>query len=287
MNSSLRSQRILLFGVCLFALAFAATFVFVLANRGGGIVSDRRNTRLFSASANVQDMVTRGSSTNKEHVVQEVAPDNDRLAQRSAADAKPGQLTTEETWRESTEAYQQELRVEKVEQRGRLLAEGFSPERLDEFQRRKEQLQAQMQQKVYERGQQGLPPTVLSFAVATDADLLLQDEMTDSEYMSYRRAKGLPVDVLVTKVLPGSGAALAGVQSGDQITKYNGKRVFDYRVLNMNSVTGESGDGSGVIEVVRNGISMTLALPKGPTGIEGSEVSQTSALRNRILSRGR
>ncbi len=281
----MRSQRILLYGVGIAVCAIAATLISVHGGRGSGIGPSDGNVRPSFASANDGGLAKPDPSIKTESVVQETGLDNAPLALGGAADARPKQLTLEESLQKSAEEYEQGRREEKVAENTRLVATGFSPERLEELQRRKDQLRAQLQQKVYERGQQGLPPTVFSYAATVDPDLLVQDEMSDSEYMNYRRAKGLPTDVRVMKVLAGSNAETAGLQPGDQITKFNGKRVFDSRVLDLSAISDESATGSGVIEVVRNGLPMTLTLPKGPVGIDGSEVNQPS-FRNR-LAQGR
>jgi len=62
-----------------------------------------------------------------------------------------------------------------------------------------------------------------------------------------------------------SPAADAGLQPGDQIVRYGGERVFNSRDLIERSM---EGNGMVVVELVRDGTSMEVVIPRGPLGIE-------------------
>jgi len=201
-------------------------------------------------------------------VGQEAAPNRDFSVDQGDKAVKPPPETREEALQRSKEAWERRLAAARDAEGKQLLAAGFSQERLDWLEHRRNELLAQFEQAENKRKEQGLPPDLLSFSVSFDKDLILQSEMSDEEYMSYRQARGDAVAITVTRVLPGSNADLAGVQQGDQIVRYDSKRVFDDRVLNL--MASDASAGPATLEVVRNGQTMMLTLPKGPTGIGGS-----------------
>jgi len=73
--------------------------------------------------------------------------------------------------------------------------------------------------------------------------------------------------VPVRGVMASSPAAIAGLQSGDQIVRYDGERVYSNRDLMTRTLGGE-GTGNVVVEVLRDGAVMQVTLPRGPIGIE-------------------
>ena len=63
-----------------------------------------------------------------------------------------------------------------------------------------------------------------------------------------------------------SPAERAGLQPGDQIVSYDGERVFSTFELMQHTMA--SGDGDVVVDVLRNGATMQIVLPRGPIGVE-------------------
>lgn len=101
------------------------------------------------------------------------------------------------------------------------------------------------------------------------AQRLLRAELGDDEYERYLRAQGHPAAIQVTQVMQGSPGSLAGLQPGDEIVSYNGKRVFgsdDLRSLTLQGTMGED----VVVEINRDGVRMQLNLQRGPVGITGA-----------------
>ena len=65
-------------------------------------------------------------------------------------------------------------------------------------------------------------------------------------------AMGRPTTVPLRDVLASSPAERSGLQPGDEIVAYNGKRVFDVRELNALTLEGTPGE-SVVVDVRRDG----------------------------------
>ena len=63
----------------------------------------------------------------------------------------------------------------------------------------------------------------------------------------------------------------AGLQPGDEIVSYDGKRVFDMRELNAFTLEGRAGE-SVVVDVRRDGRTVQLVMPRGPIGITGGVI---------------
>ena len=96
----------------------------------------------------------------------------------------------------------------------------------------------------------------------------LRERIGDDYYEQYLEAKGWPTSVSIGTVIEGSPAQNAGLQPGDQVTAYDGSRVFNLRDVNRLTVQGELGE-SVLLEVERDGEPMQLTIPRGPIGISG------------------
>jgi S1-C subfamily serine protease len=96
----------------------------------------------------------------------------------------------------------------------------------------------------------------------------LRAELGEQDYERFLTAQGRPTSVNVTGVLASSPAERAGLQAGDEIVAYDGKRVFDVGELNELTLTGTSGE-SVVVDVRRNGQNLQIVLPRGPIGVYG------------------
>lgn len=161
----------------------------------------------------------------------------------------------------------------------KLLDAGFSRSHIDWIRHRREELLEQHQLAAKQRRDGGTAALPLDLAVSRDHDLVLRDIMGDAEYVSYRQALGKPTEILVDKVLPGSYAAQAGIQPGDQIVRYGDKRVFDYQELNLLSI---KSDLPTRVEVVRASRTTWVTLPKGPTGLSGTFPSDVSRYKDSL-----
>ena len=144
----------------------------------------------------------------------------------------------------------------------RLIAAGFAPDRAEWINRRTQELRMQTMQSQYEARREGRPPP------ADVEASTLRAELGDQDYERLLSAQGRPTSVNITGVLASSPAERAGLQQGDEIVSYDGKRVFDVQELNELTLGGTSGE-SVVVDVRRNGQTLQLVLPRGPIGVYG------------------
>ena len=144
----------------------------------------------------------------------------------------------------------------------RLIAAGFAPDRAEWINRRTQELRMQTMQSQYEARREGRPPPADVEATT------LRAELGEQDYERFLTAQGRPTSVNIMGVLASSPAERAGLQQGDEIVSYDGKRVFDVQELNELTLGGTSGE-SVVVDVRRNGQNLQLVLPRGPIGVWG------------------
>jgi len=150
----------------------------------------------------------------------------------------------------------------------RLTAAGFAPDRAEWINRRIQELRMQAMQAQYEAKRDGRPAPSDNLEATT-----LRAELGDQDYERFLTAQGRSTSVNVMGVLASSPAERVGLQAGDEIVSYDGRRVFDAQELNELTLGGGSASGSTsasvVIDVRRNGQNMQIVLPRGPIGIWG------------------
>lgn len=147
----------------------------------------------------------------------------------------------------------------------RLVEAGLTAERAQWILQREEELQMEVLQARYEAAQSGASPGDVA---RLDLAGLLREELGDADYEKYLEGQGRPTTVGVREVLPNSPALSAGLQPGDEIVSYDGKRVFD--INELNELTFEARPGETVaLEVLRDGQPMQVYLESGPIGISG------------------
>jgi hypothetical protein len=105
-----------------------------------------------------------------------------------------------------------------------------------------------------------------------DVESQLRSEMDDDTFARYLYATGQPNTVSIRRVLAGSAAEAAGVRVGDVLVRYDGERLYDTQTVRRATRTGQAGESVGV-EVLRNGRTIQLALPRGPIGVSMSSES--------------
>lgn len=93
----------------------------------------------------------------------------------------------------------------------------------------------------------------------------LRAELGDENYQRYLTATGRPTSAAISTVISGSPGAYAGLQPGDNITSYAGRRVFDLDDVTLLTIQGEVGQNV-IIEVERGGENIQLSIPRGPIG---------------------
>lgn len=94
----------------------------------------------------------------------------------------------------------------------------------------------------------------------------LRAEIGDIEYEMYLEATGRPTRVGVGNVFASSPAKEAGLEPGDEITHYDGERVFGTADLVRQSMQGDPGEMI-VVSYLRDGVPMQAVLPRGPLGV--------------------
>ena len=141
---------------------------------------------------------------------------------------------------------------------------GFSPGRAEWIMQRESALEMQVMQDRYEATRAG--QTLNELRQMASADQLLRAEIGDGEYEQYLQANGRATSVGIARVMEASPALTAGLQSGDQITHYDGTRVFNTRELIQQTMQGNPGEAV-VVNIVRDGAPMQLVMPRGPLGI--------------------
>ncbi len=132
---------------------------------------------------------------------------------------------------------------------------------------REEELQMESLRARYEAGQSGNPSDF--FREQSSTGNMLREELGDPDYERYLEANGRSTSVGIGSVIGSSPAQVAGLRPGDEITSYDGNRVFTMTDINMTSLDGPAGQNV-VIDIVRDGIPMQVVLPRGPLGITGS-----------------
>ncbi|MDH3373769.1 MAG: PDZ domain-containing protein [Gammaproteobacteria bacterium] len=146
----------------------------------------------------------------------------------------------------------------------RLIEAGFPPDRADWIVRREAELQMAAMQAQFDARRSGEP--VNRFDPAFNSTAALRAELGDVEYEQYREANGQSTSVMVGSVIESSPGQRAGLQAGDLIIRYDGTRVFSTWELNQQTMQGEPGQ-SVVVDIVRDGMTMQVVLPRGPIGV--------------------
>jgi hypothetical protein len=145
-----------------------------------------------------------------------------------------------------------------------LINAGFAPDRADWIIRRESELQMQAMQARFDAMRSGEPMN--SFRTSFNTQSGLRAEIGDIEYEQYLLANGRPTAVDVGSVMESSPGQVAGIRQGDQITSYDGQRVFSTMDLTRQTMQGVQGD-SVVVGIVRDGVPMQVVLPRGPIGV--------------------
>lgn len=183
-------------------------------------------------------------------IASEVAQMNEMRARADTTSSPPGPI----------EAVPQDYRDQQIRQ---LVAGGFSDARAQWIVDQTTQYQYDAMRARYEARQSGeriSDPTIF------DPDARLRATLGDREYEDYLAASGRPTSVSVQSIMASSPASAAGLQPGDQIQTYDGQRIFNTRELQMASFNAPAGT-SVTVEVMRNGMPITMTLPAGPLGV--------------------
>ena len=150
------------------------------------------------------------------------------------------------------------------QRRAALLAAGFSPSRADWIIQRESELRMEAMQSRYEAMRSG-EPTNMGYDFA-NPESALRSEIGDAQYETYLQANGRSTAVGVGTVFDSSPAQTAGLLAGDEITHYDGARIFNTFDLTRQTMEGDAGQ-SVVVDITRDGIPMQVVIPRGPLGI--------------------
>lgn len=166
---------------------------------------------------------------------------------------------------EARRRYSEEGRIEA------LIEAGFLPSQASRIVRREAELQMDALQARYDAERSGEPVDYFrSRNAGTDA---LRQELGDADYERYLVANNRSTSVSISSVIDSSPAQSAGLQSGDEIVRYAGERVFSMTDLTQQAIEGVPGQNVAV-DIVRNGVPMQVVMPRGPIGISGGRRRQ-------------
>lgn len=158
-------------------------------------------------------------------------------------------------------------RDERLRQRqlDQFVAAGLPRDRAQWIMQREQELTMDILQARYEATRDGASEAEVA---QISESRILREELGDADYEKYLEGRGRPTSINVNSVIENSPAQAAGLRAGDQITAYNGKRVFD--MAELTSLTFEVEPGQAVpIDVVRDGQAMQIFVPSGAMGFSG------------------
>jgi len=146
-----------------------------------------------------------------------------------------------------------------------LVEAGFSADRADWILRREAELEVEAMQARFDARRSDSPIDRLDPSMNPNS--MLRAELGDADYERYLQANGRPTAVAVTRVLESSPGQAAGLQTGDQIVRYGGSRVFDIADLSAQTLQGSPGE-SVVVDIIRDDVPMQIVMPRGPIGMQ-------------------
>lgn len=198
----------------------------------------------------IERLDNEGPSVIATEIGQMVASRERLEARRNAGVGRGGAGAGQQDW--------QEIQIRQ------LTGSGFSPEQARAIVDRASELQWEIMRDRYEARSSGNPST---FGLDFDPNWRLRQELGEQEYERYLKALGMPTEVHVTSVMASSPASSAGFAPGDVIVAYNGTRIYSMRELQV-LATGAAPGQSAVVDVLRNGTRLQLAVPAGPMGVQ-------------------
>ncbi len=150
----------------------------------------------------------------------------------------------------------------------RLTEAGFAPDRAEMIVRREAEMRMNMLETRFQAQQSG------DFEALQDLYFeqtqQFRDELGPDQYERYLAAEGRSTRINIGNVIDTSPAQKAGLRPGDSILSYGGTRVYNMMDLNRATLEGAAGE-TVIAEVLRDGVVMQVAVPRGPLGItEGS-----------------
>lgn len=146
----------------------------------------------------------------------------------------------------------------------RLIEAGIDPGLAGWIVQREQELQMDSLQARYDAGRSGDATEFSRERFSSSA--ALRQELGDDNYERYLQANGRSTSVGVSSIIGSSPAQVAGLMPGDEIVRYDGNRVFSMSDITQATMLGEPGQNV-VVDVMRDGLTMQVVLPRGPLGI--------------------
>lgn len=278
------SARLAVLVVAAFAAGFAVASLVRSGDSPGSLSMVNGVVGLSASSGKQSDLVA--SLQNENSVLKKEL----KALRRGVSIDQGNPLVAVQTTEERIQAQLQLLmrgveEVQKMEVQ-KLLAAGFSMDRIDWIRKRADELQATYRQYEDELQRSGKAPDHdKTLSHYSDPDIDLRFEIGDAEYEKYRAALGRSVGAKVMTVFPGGAGERGGLKGGDEIVAYNGARIFNVGELNplLRQYAG-SGASMGV-DVVRDGQRMRVYVAAGDLRIV--PVPPVMALGEEVKSRER
>lgn len=222
-------------------------------------VADERNARsiLEDQLHALMEEIERIDASGPRVIVSEVA-DLQRSREQAASDSSRSSER-----RPDMLAFATSYRDARINQ---LVRNGITPERAEWILQRESEARFEALQAEFDARRAG--ESIDPYASNLDAQTRLRSDLGDADYENYLQSMGQPTAVMIQEVLGSSPANRAGLQAGDQLVSYGGKRVFSMTELRAQAMQGQTGEDV-VIEIMRNGTLMQLTVPRGPLGISG------------------
>lgn len=143
----------------------------------------------------------------------------------------------------------------------RLTDAGFSAASASWVVRRESELQMVVLRNQYDSMRTGEPMNP-----GLNMNAMLREELGDVQYEMYLQAGGRSTAVGIGSVFESSPAQTAGLRPGDEITHYDGVRIFSSYDLTRQAMQGDEGERV-VVSFMRDGIAMQIVMPRGPLGV--------------------
>jgi hypothetical protein len=198
--------------------------------------------------------------TSYERRIAELESQNEalRLQAEKTTPKTPAALSIGERLKEAQARHRTNFELAKQRETDKLLAAGYSMERIEWIRRRTEELLADYRRANELARQKGRQNAEVMAAHSLDSDIDLRREMGDEEYARYRQALGRSIGVPVSGLIPGGSGEAAGLRPGDEIIAYNGVRVFNMGELTPLLRQSMTSGASMPVDVLRDGQKLRL-----------------------------
>jgi len=230
------------------------------------------SSELEQRIATLEDELTREILLRQtlERRLNQLEDDSVTVGQKPSANISPGR--TQDSLSMNAEAkgvVEQPSRGASLSLEDRLLATGLPDDTVQSITRRVERDQLnllELRNRAIREGWDNTPEYVEKVHELQNGQNGLRKEFGDNIYDQYLYANGTPNRIQVRDVFAGSAADLAGIRPGDVIISYANERMFSMSELRQATTEGNAGE-SVLVEVSRDGMPISLSIPRGAMGI--------------------